>query len=88
MTEMVSAELVATLVALTIAIIVLIYVKPSLTRTQGGKLLAFIALFVLPVASIRSGFRLHFEATKTTSFSSFACVLSSSGSTNRCCPSR
>ncbi len=68
MTELVSAELVATLVLLTIGLIVLIYVRPTLTRTQGGKVLVFIALFVLPVASIRSGFRLHFEATKTTSF--------------------
>jgi len=68
MTELVSAELVATLIVLTIGLIGLIYVRPSLTRTQGGKLLAFIALFVLPIATVRNGFRVHFEATKTTSF--------------------
>lgn len=68
MTELRSAELVATLALLTIALVGLIYARPSLVRTRGGKLLAFIALFVLPIASARSGFSLHFEATKSTSF--------------------
>lgn len=68
LSEVASRELVATLVFLTIGLIALIYVRPSLTRTQGGKILAFIALFVLPVVSVRSGFLLHYEATKSTSF--------------------
>lgn len=61
-------ELVAILVILTIGLILLIAFRPALTRTQGGKILAFVALFVLPVASMRAGFRLHFESTKETSF--------------------
>lgn len=61
-------ELVATLVVVTIGLILLLFLKPGLTRTQGGKLLAVIALFVLPVASLRAGFRLHFEETKTVPF--------------------
>ncbi len=61
-------ELLATLVILTIGLILLIAFKPELTRSQGGKILAFVVLLVLPVASMRAGFRLHFEATKTVSF--------------------
>ena len=61
-------EFVATLVILTIALVVLIWRRPELTRTQGGKLLAFVALFVLPIASVRAGFRLHFEETKSVAF--------------------
>lgn len=68
MTDVGSIQLVATLVLLTIALVALLYARPTLTRTRGGKALAFIALFVLPVASIYNGFQLHFEATKTTSF--------------------
>jgi len=61
-------ELVATLVILTMGLILLVRVKPELTRTQGGKMLAFVALFVLPVASMRAGFTLHFESTKEAAF--------------------
>ena len=68
MIEIVSAELVATLVAVTLAVIILIYRRPSLIRTRGGKALAFVAFFILPIVCICHGFRLHFEATKTTSF--------------------
>lgn len=68
MPELVSAEVVATLVLLTIALVGLVYARPSLTRTRGGKALAFIAVFILPVASMRYGLQLHFESTKTTSF--------------------
>lgn len=61
-------ELVATLIILTIALVLLIRFKPELTRTQGGKMFAFVALFVLPVATMRAGFTLHFESTKETEF--------------------
>ena len=61
-------ELVAILVILTIGLILLIAFRPALSRTQGGKILAFVALFVLPVASMRAGLSLHFEQTKTVSF--------------------
>jgi hypothetical protein len=38
MTELVSTELVATLVLLTIALVALLDARPSLARTPGGKL--------------------------------------------------
>ena len=60
-------ELVAALVILTMALIALIAIRPTLTRTHGGKLLAFIALFVLPVASTRAGFTLHYAVSVHTS---------------------
>lgn len=68
MIEQLSAEPVAILVLLTMGLIVLIAARPELTRSQGGKALAFIALFVMPIASIRAGFDLHYESTKTTAF--------------------
>lgn len=68
MTALITSELVATLVVLTIMMVLLIYFRPSLVRTPGGKLLAFISLCLLPLASMRSGFLLHFESTKTTAF--------------------
>ena len=61
-------ELVATLIILTIGLVLLILFRPELTRTQGGKILAFVALLVLPVASMRAGLNLHFEKTKSVSF--------------------
>ena len=61
-------ELVATLVVLTMSLIGLVAAKPELTRTHGGKVLAFIALFILPVASTRAGFTLHYASTKETRF--------------------
>jgi len=61
-------ELVASLVILTIGLILLIAFRRALTRTQGGKILAFVALFVLPLASMRAGFNLHFQDTKSVSF--------------------
>lgn len=68
MTEVLSFEPVAILLLLTIALILLVAAQPSLTRTRGGKALAFVALFALPVASVRAGFNLHYESTKSTSF--------------------
>lgn len=68
MLELLSAEVVALLVLVSIGLIALIYTRPGLTRHGGGRILAVIALLVLPLASIRYGLGLHFEATKTTSF--------------------
>lgn len=61
-------ELVAILVLLTMALIALIALRPTLTRTPGGKALVFVAFFVFPLASMRAGLNIHFESTKQTSF--------------------
>ncbi len=42
--------------------------RPSLTAARGGKVLAFVALFLLPAACLWAGFSLHMESSKTTEF--------------------
>jgi cytochrome c-type protein NapC len=42
--------------------------KPDLTRQRAGKMLAFVALFVLPVTTAWMGFAEHWERSKTKEF--------------------
>jgi cytochrome c-type protein NapC len=53
---------------LSIALVILLLVRPSLTVKREGKILAFIALFFLPLLCSAVGFSTHMERTKTTSF--------------------
>ncbi len=68
MSKFLSVEPVAILVMLSMGVIVLLILRPTLIHSPGGRALAVIALFALPVASVRAGFNLHYESTKTTSF--------------------
>jgi len=68
MNPFLSAEFIAIVVLSTIGLIVLLLLRPSLIEARGGALLLFAALFVLPVASMRAGFRLHWEHSKSTEF--------------------
>jgi len=52
----------------TIGLILLLVIKPSLTRMRSGKILAFIALFVFPVISGAGGTSEHVAYSKTTNF--------------------
>jgi len=51
-----------------IALIVLVALRPGLTAARGGKVLAFIALFISPVVATWIGTTNHLEHSKTTSF--------------------
>lgn len=62
-----SSILIALLVA-AIALIGLLIVKPSITVTRGGKILAFVSLFVFPVLGGSMGVSEHVERSKTTEF--------------------
>ena len=43
-------------------------VRPNITATRGGKMLAFIGLFVMPVALAGGGVTAHIEHSKRTEF--------------------
>ena len=54
--------------AVAIVLAVLACLRPELTRTQGGKILAFFALCVFPVLAAWSGFQQHMERATSTRF--------------------
>ena len=60
--------LLVALLGLTIALAALIAVRPNLTTTHGGKILAFVALVVLPVLSTVMAASNHLEHSKQTQF--------------------
>ena len=68
MNPFLSAEFVILVLLSTIGLIVLLLVRPALLMTKGGNLILFLALFILPISSIRAGFRLHWESSKSTEF--------------------
>lgn len=51
-----------------VAVIVLIALRPDITAARGGKVLAFIALFIMPVTATWIGTTSHLEHSKSTSF--------------------
>jgi nitrate/TMAO reductase-like tetraheme cytochrome c subunit len=55
-----------TLVA--VALIVLLALRPTLTLARGGKILAFLALFISPILITWIGTTAHLEHSKSTSF--------------------
>jgi cytochrome c-type protein NapC len=52
----------------TIVLLVLLLVRPSITAAPGGKVFAFVAFFVLPVLCGLWGASEHFERSKQTRF--------------------
>src|ERR1700730_16024713 len=56
------------LLGTTIVLLVVILVRPSLTATIGGKVLAFLAFCALPVLCGVWGLSEHFERSKQTNF--------------------
>ena len=56
------------LVGLTLLIVFLVIIRPEITAARGGKILAFLALFVFPVFAGVMGFENHMERSKQTAF--------------------
>lgn len=56
------------LIALTMGLIAFVIIKPSITLDRGGKMLAFLALFLLPVLVGWMGTNEHIESSKKTEF--------------------
>jgi cytochrome c-type protein NapC len=55
-------------ILVTVALAALIAWRPSLTTARGGKILAFIALFIFPVLATAVGTQTHLEHAKSTQF--------------------
>ena len=51
-----------------VALIVLLVLRPDLTAARGGKVLAFLAMFIFPVLAMWLGTSSHIEHSKSTSF--------------------
>jgi cytochrome c-type protein NapC len=51
-----------------VALIALIVARPDITIARGGKVLAFLALFIIPVLATWIGTSTHIEHSKSTSF--------------------
>jgi nitrate/TMAO reductase-like tetraheme cytochrome c subunit len=56
------------LIGVAIALALVVAFRTEMTRTARGKMLAFIALFILPALTVRQGFEEHMEQAKTTQF--------------------
>jgi cytochrome c-type protein NapC len=59
---------VATVIFLSITLIGLLLVRPTITAAQGGKILAFIAFFILPIVATVLGASIHLENSTSTQF--------------------
>jgi cytochrome c-type protein NapC len=53
---------------ITVFLIALIVIRPSLTATRGGKIFAFLAFFILPILCTFGAASAHVERSKQTSF--------------------
>ncbi|HYH47424.1 MAG TPA: NapC/NirT family cytochrome c [Thermoanaerobaculia bacterium] len=61
-------EALVAVVLAAVALIALIVLRPSLTAARGGRILAFLALLVLPVLAMAMGLSVHVEQSKSTEF--------------------
>jgi cytochrome c-type protein NapC len=61
-------EAFVTIVLVTIALIALVVLRPSLVMARGGRILAFFALFALPLAVTGLGVSAQVEHSKSTQF--------------------
>ncbi len=59
---------VAALIVLAIALIAVVALRPNLTAAKGGKVLAFLAFFLLPVLGTVFALEAHVERSKSTAF--------------------
>jgi cytochrome c-type protein NapC len=62
------ATLLYLLIALTIVLVATVVVRPSLTATRGGKELAFVVMFLLPVVVASMGASEHMARSEETQF--------------------
>ena len=68
-----------TLIGLSLALAVIVGFRPNITRTRSGKMVAFVALLVLPVVATWGGFEEHMDRATTTQFCLSCHVMSEYG---------
>ncbi len=56
------------LILVTVGLLGVFVMRPSLTAARGGKVLAFVILFLLPTVMLWAGTSLHLEHAKSTEF--------------------
>jgi cytochrome c-type protein NapC len=62
------ATIVIVLIAITVAIVLLIGFRAHWTRSREGKILTFLALFILPIAAVWGGFSEQMDRAESTQF--------------------
>jgi nitrate/TMAO reductase-like tetraheme cytochrome c subunit len=55
-------------IGITLALAILVALRAELTRVRGGKILAFLALFVLPTLAVWTGFSQQMDRAESTRF--------------------
>lgn len=63
-----SAFFAVALGAVAVAIALLVALRTELTRARGGKILAFLAIFILPLAALWGGFNEQMQRSESTQF--------------------
>jgi nitrate/TMAO reductase-like tetraheme cytochrome c subunit len=66
-------------IALTLALVLMVGFRAHLTRSREGKILAFVALFILPVISVWGGFSEQMDRAQSTGFCLSCHVMSEHG---------
>ena len=61
-------QLLGVLIAITALLLATVVARPSVTHSRAGKILSFLAFFLLPSACLWAGFALHLESSKSTDF--------------------
>lgn len=64
----VTTGLIILIVLFSVILIGILVARPAVTVSRGGKMLAFVALFILPIFSGLLGFASEMERSKTTAF--------------------
>jgi len=70
---------VATIIALSIILIGLMLLRPSMTTAQGGKILAFMAFFILPIVATVMAASIHLENSTSTQFCLSCHIMAANG---------
>lgn len=55
-------------ILVTVGLLILLGLRPSLTAARGGKILAFIVFFIMPVVALWAGTSAHLTQAKSTDF--------------------
>jgi hypothetical protein len=60
--------LIVLLIALTVVLVAVLVIRPGITASRGGKMMAFLVLFALPILCVGMGGAAQLEHSKSTRF--------------------
>ena len=63
-----TTTLLITIIVVAVALVSVLIFKPSITVTRGGKMLAFVSIFIFPALTGTMGLKEHMEHSKSTEF--------------------